>query len=332
MHAKKPLIIMVVLILIGLASYWTYDHYYRPPNDLLEASGTIEAESVELNVRISGTLVQMAGEEGDSVSKGQVVAELSRKDLLAQRERDALSVTALEAKLDDLLSGARAQEIKEASANVSIASASLQQVDLDLERTKRLYEAGAISEVELQQLQLSRDNLAHQLEAAQARLSLLQAGNRPAVIEAAAAELERSKAVLKATDAQLEDLQILSPIDGVISSKNYAVGEYVQVGSSLAKITNLQDMWIKVYIPTDDLPRIKLKQKASVYVSGSAQLFNGTVMSIASQGEFTPKTIQTKKERTNIVYAVKLTLDNEAGLLKPGMPADVIFDRSDSDA
>ncbi|KUG03387.1 hlyd family secretion protein [hydrocarbon metagenome] len=332
MHAKKPVIIMVVLVIIGLASYWTYYHYYRPPQNRIEASGTIEAESVELNVRISATLIRMAGEEGDSVSKGQLVAELSRSDLLAQRERDALSVTALEAKLDDLLSGARSQEIKEASSNVSITSASLQQLDLDLERTTRLYEAGAVSEAELQQLQLNRNNLAYQLDAAEARLSLLQAGNRPGVIEAATAELERSKAVLKAADAQLEDLQIVSPINGVISSKNYAVGEYVQVGSSLARITDLQDMWIKVYIPTDDLPNIKLKQKASVYVSGSDKTFTATVISISSQGEFTPKTIQTKKERTNIVYAVKLALDNEAGLLKPGMPADVIFDRSDSDA
>ncbi len=332
MHGKKPFIVMVLLGLIGCASYWGYDHYYRPSGSWLEASGTIEAESVELNARVSGTLISMAGGEGDAVSKGHLIAELSRNDLQAQRERDALAVTALEAKLDDLLSGARSQEIKEASAQVSIASASLQQVDLDLERTKRLYEAGAVSEVELQQMQLSRDNLVHQLEAAEARLSLLQAGNRPGVIEAAAAELERSKAVLKAADAQLEDLQIFSPIDGVISSENYVVGEYVQAGSSLARVTNLQDMWIKVYIPTDDLPRIKLQQKASIHVSGSDQSFTGTVVHIAAEGEFTPKTIQTKKERTNVVYAVKLAIDNETGLLKPGMPADVIFDRSDSDA
>lgn len=332
MHAKKPIIIILVLFLVGWASYWVYNHYYRSPNDLLEASGTIEAENITLNVRISGTLINMAGEEGDSVTKGQLVAELSRQDLLAQRERDALSVTALDAKVQDLLSGARSQEVKEAAANVSIISASLQQADLDLERSQRLFEAGAISAVDLQQLQLSHEKLTHQLEAAQARLSLLQAGSRPGVIESAAAELERSKAVLKAADAQLEDLQIFSPIDGIISSKNYTVGEYVQMGSPLAQIINLQDMWIKVYIPTDDLPGIKLKQSASIFVSGSDQVFVGTVVSIASQGEFTPKTIQTKKERTNVVYAVKLAVDNEAGLLKPGMPADVIFDRGDSDA
>ncbi len=331
MKATKPLVIIVVLAVLGWTSYWAYHHYYNPPGDLLEASGTIEAESVELNVRVSGTLISIAGEEGDSLAKGQLVAALSRKDLLAQRERDALSVAALEAKLDNLLSGARTQEIKEASAQVSLASASLQQADLDLERSKRLLEAGAVSEMELQQLQLSRDNLAYQLEGAEARLSLLQAGNRPGVIDAARAELERGKAVLKAADAQLEDLQLFSPIDGVISSKNYSKGEYLPLGSSVARIIDLNDMWIKVYISTDDLPRIKLGQKASISVSGSDQVFTGTVVYIASQGEFTPKTIQTKKERSNVVYGVKLAVENQDGLLKPGMPADVSFESNDHD-
>ncbi len=332
MQVKKPIIIVIILSLLGGASFWTYHYYYPSVPDYLEASGTIEAESIKLTARISGTLINLAGDEGETVSKGQLLAEFSRPDLLAQRERDALTVVALEANLENLRSGARTQEIREASSNVSIARANLEQIDIDLERNRLLFEAGAISEADLQQLQLSKDNAASQLEAAEARLSLLQAGSRPAVIEAAAAELERSKAVLKAADAQLEDLYIYSPIDGVISSKNCSSGEYVPVGSSLLRITNLQDMWIKVYIPTDDLPRIKLNQCAHIYISGSDQAFPGQVVFIASQGEFTPKTIQTKKERTNVVFAVKLAVDNTAGLLKPGMPADVVFISGDADA
>lgn len=331
MQAKRAIILIVVLSLMGWTSYWAYHHYYKPPAQRMEASGTIEAESVELKARTSGTLITLAGEEGSQISKGHLAAEISRPDLLAQRERDALGVAALEAKLEDLQSGARSQEIKEASTQVKMAAANLKQLEEDLKRTQRLYEAGAVSQSVLEQQQLKRDNMVSQLEAAQARVNLLQAGSRPEAIQAAAAELERSKAVLKATDAQLEDLKLYSPIDGIISQQNYSVGEYVQMGSSLLQITDVNNMWIKVYIPTDDLPHIKLNQTASIQVSGSNQVFSGTVINIATQGEFTPKTIQTKKERTNVVYAVKLAVHNQSGTLKPGMPADVIFHRGDAD-
>ena len=141
-----------------------------------------------------------------------MAAEISRPDLLAQRDRDALSVAALEARLQDLQSGARSQEIKEASIQVEMAAANLKQLETDLQRIQHLYEAGAVSQSELEQQQLKRDNLLSQLEAARARLNLLQAGSRPELIEAAAAELERSQAVLKASEAQLEDLKLYSPL------------------------------------------------------------------------------------------------------------------------
>lgn len=214
---------------------------------------------------------------------------------------------------------------------MEMAAANLKQLETDLQRIQHLYEAGAVSQSELEQQQLKRDNLLSQLEAARARLNLLQAGSRPELIEAAAAELERSQAVLKASEAQLEDLKLYSPIEGIISKQYCQVGEYVQMGSPLLQIIDVKNMWIKVYIPTDDLPQIKLKQKASIWVSGSERVFTGTVIHIATQGEFTPKTIQTKKERTNVVYAVKLSVDDQSGTLKPGMPADVVFHRGEAD-
>jgi HlyD family secretion protein len=165
----------------------------------------------------------------------------------------------------------------------------------------------------------------NQLESVRAKLSLLESGNRPAQIEAARAGLAQSSAILKASESLLEDTKIICPIDGVVLSKNFEQGEYIQAGASVATVANLNDMWIKVYIPTDDLPQVKLGQPVTFTVSGSSTGYTGTVEEIATKGEFTPKTIQTKKERTNVVYAVKIRVDNEGGVLKPGMPADVII-------
>ncbi|MFZ7101754.1 MAG: HlyD family secretion protein [Peptococcaceae bacterium] len=319
--------IAVLIVALGLlsGSFWIWQTYFKTEQGGIQATGTIEATSVDLNAKLAGTIKVLSLNSGDLVNKGQLVAELSRNDLVAQRERDELSVVKSEANLADLLSGAREQELKEAEANVNIARANLDQAAEDLARLKTLVAAGAVTQVEYEQVQTKLEVGKNQLAAAEARFSLLQAGSRQEVLKGAQLEIERNKAVLKATEAMLADLKIYSPANGVVLSKNYELGEYVTPGAALATVVDMDDLWIKVYIPTDDLPQVTLGQKVSFTVSGRAESFAGIVEEIATKGEFTPKTIQTKKERTNVVFAVKIRISSADGLLKPGMPADVIF-------
>lgn len=325
MNRRKAIGSVVVLILVGIVSYYYYLYYYQDNNKLVQASGTIEATTVEVCARLNGTLENLPVNDGMQVKKGQLLAELARSDLLSQRERDALGVQVAQARYNDLVSGFRAEEIKEAASNLGLAEANLEQALVDLNRAEQLFNAGALSQEKLDAAQLNKITREKQVEVAKSRLQLLESGNRPEVVSGAAAELERSKAILKTTEAMLADLKIFSPLNGTISSKNYETGEYVPAGALLLSIVDLNHLWIKVYIPADDLPRVKLKQKVEVSVSGSPQVFTGQVTHIASQGEFTPKTIQTKKERANVVFAVKVSVKNQNGILKPGMPADVVF-------
>lgn len=324
--AKKIGLIVLLIILLGI-SYWAYRNYSTQTPAPIQASGTIEATSVEVSARAQGTIARLVLQEGQTVSKDQLVAVLSRSDLVAQKERDAMSVLAAQAKLEDLQSGARAQELEEANSNVDIAQTNLDKARRDLEKAESLFKAGAISQDNLDQIRNNADQKSHLLDVAQAKQNLLQAGSRPQQIKAAAAELERNKAILQASQSVLEDLQLFAPISGTVLSRNYEAGEYVQPGSSLGTIADLDHMWIKVYIPTDDLPQIKLGQTVHFTVSGDQQRYTGTVSHIASKGEFTPKTIQTPKERTNVVFAVKISFTNKNGALKIGMPADVVFDQ-----
>ena len=163
------------------------------------------------------------------------------------------------------------------------------------------------------------------VKAAEARLKLLEAGSRSQEIEAMRLEVERNRAVLNSTEAMLSDLKIYAPISGVIQSRNYEPGEYVPQGASVATLVDIDHLWIKVYIPSDELPRIRLGQEVLCTVSGYQKGFKGKVVSIASRGEFTPKTIQTKQERANVVFGVRIELEGGPGVLKPGMPADVRF-------
>ncbi len=325
-HMKKRVLLLVTVMILVAAGFYGYERYWpSPQSGELQASGTIEATTVELTAKVAGVIAYLTVREGDRVDKGQLVEELSRNDLIAQRERDALSVLKAKAQLSDLVSGARKEEIAEAAANVEIVKASLKQAQEDLAKREELFQAGAIAESELEKFRTAEVIERKKLEAAEARLRLLQAGSRPEQITQAELEVKRCEAVLQATEAMIQDLKIISPIKGVVLSRNYEPGEYVAMGASLATIADLDDLWIKVYIPTDDLPLVRLGQKAKVTVSGSPEAFTGTVTYIASRGEYTPKMIQTKKERTNVVFAVKVSVQNRDGILKPGMPADVVF-------
>lgn len=327
---KKPRLIALILVLLvtgGLLwMFYTRNSAAQLP---LQASGTIEATVVNLSAKNSGTIEKLNFEEGDTVKKNQLLAELSRPDLLHQHEKDAMSLLAAEARLNDLTSGAREQEIRQAAANVNMARINLSHAEDDLAQTEQLFNAGGISEDKLEEVRLNTELKKDKLQVAEAQLNLIQAGTRPDLIAGAEAELQRSKAILMASNAILEDLKIHSPIEGTVVNKNYEEGEYVTMGASIGNIANLDDLWIKVYIPTDDLPRIKLGQEVQCTVSGSPTVYKGTVKHIADQGEFTPKMIQTKKERTNVVFAVKITVENKDNLLKPGMPADVVFEWSE---
>lgn len=320
---KKKVAALVLLLVAAYGSYWGYTRHTAGQNVGIQASGTIEATDVNLTARTPGAIEFISVRPGEKVSKGQLVAKVTRNDLAAQKERDALAVQKAGAQLSDLVSGAREQEISDAKAALNTARANFDKAGSDLARAKTLHQSGAIPEAELEKADTVLKVAANQLESARSRLSLLESGARPDQIKAAEIELEKSKAVLKATESLLEDANITSPLDGTVVTRNYEPGEFVQAGAPVITVADLSDMWIRIYVSTDDLPAVKLGQEVGFTVSGVSETFKGTVTEIASGGEFTPKSIQTKQERTNTVYAVKVGIDNSKGMFKPGMPADV---------
>lgn len=327
MNKSKPVLALTLAVVISAAAYWAYTVYQDKSDSSIKASGTIEATTVDISARNQGVINKLHLEEGSTVARNQLVAELSRSDLLAQRNRDAMGVLSAKDHLADLESGAREQEIEEVSANVNIARVNYNKASEDYSRSQSLYKEGAISKESLEKAEVNLELTKNQLNSATAQLNLLKAGNRPDQIAMAEAEVEKSEAVLTSSEAVLNDLRIYSPLSGTVLSRNYEEGEYVTAGALLATIADLDHLWIKVYIPTDDLPSVKLGEKVHFTISGDKTSYTGVVKQIASKGEFTPKTIQTQKERTNVVFAVKISTGNAGGKLKPGMPADVTFDR-----
>jgi HlyD family secretion protein len=161
---------------------------------------------------------------------------------------------------------------------------------------------------------------------AQAQQSLVSEGNRPDLIEAGRMEVQRCAAVVAVTEAMLADTVVYSPINGTVLTRNYVNGEYLNPGSAIATLGDSNDCWVKIYISTEQLGLIKMDQKVNVMIDAyPGRVFAGTIKEISQKAEFTPRQSITKRERANLVFYVKVKIDNSEGILKAGMPADVVI-------
>ena len=158
------------------------------------------------------------------------------------------------------------------------------------------------------------------------QLSLAVEGPRQEEIDLAAARVEQAKQVLNLSQTRLSYAQITAPVDGVVLSKNIEAGEYVSPGTPVVTIGDLSQVWLKAYIVETDLGKVKLGQKVTVTTDTYPnKTYKGTIGFIASEAEFTPKSIQTTEERVKLVYRIKINVENTARELKPGMPADAVI-------
>ena len=162
------------------------------------------------------------------------------------------------------------------------------------------------------------------LEAARQRLALLEAGTREQTLQAQRLEVKRAEAVVEIDEALQGDQTVRAPLSGVVLSRNREPGEYVVPGSVLATVGDLEDCWVRIYVASTQLGRVRLGQTARLKVdSYPDRTFRGKVTEIAQDAEFTPRQTLTQEERANLVFFVKVKIENPQGILKPGLPVDV---------
>ena len=193
----------------------------------------------------------------------------------------------------------------------------------DYARGTELLAEGAIAQQAFDALREARDTADANLHAREEEQRLLENGSRPEDIRMAEEDVRRQQAILAMDDSVIDDLTIRIPRDGVVLTKNYEAGEFVRAGASIATLIDPADVWIKIYVTTDMLGGIHLGDPARVYIDGQAEPLTGTIAEISDAAEFTLRQSITKNERANLVFGVKVAVDNAAGILKPGMPADV---------
>lgn len=322
---KKKIALVVILLIMLVSIGWYYFCYDKV--DKLTATGTIEVTKYDVTPRLTGYIRNLKLEEGDNLNLGDFVCEIEREDLRAQNIGDWQAVKEAQAKLQDLKDGARKQEIAMAENSLQKAQVIFDKARTDLKRNKELYDVGGISKQTLDDMQKAVDVAEKELYIAKENYDLVLAGTRQKQIEAQQQQVEKLIAQANANASILADTKVCSPITGVILNKNFENNEYINQGQAILTIADLTDSWIIVYIDIADLGKVYLQQKVKIQVDAYPQeVFQGQVININDEAEFTPRETLTKDERSNKVFAVKIKIFNEHNRLKAGMIADVIFD------
>lgn len=321
--------IMIVLLgliaLIGLFAYG-FERSARTSLTQIFLSGNIEITEVDISFKIPGRVDKRFVDEGDIVQEGQPIAQLDDVDLMHEVNLQQAAVKAAESTLLELRNGYLPEEIAQAKARADQAAADLKKQEDDYHRQEQLSRQAAISPQEFESsLTAFRVAQARSQEANQ-YLELLLNGTRPEKIAQAEAQLDQSKQSLKIAETRLSYAYLTSPLSGTVLAKNIEPGEYVFAGTPIVTVGRLDDVWLRGYIDETLLGKIQLGQKAYVYTDTFPnQAYEGEVVFISPQAEFTPKNVQTEKERVKLVYRVKIDIPNAKHELKPGMPADAII-------
>ncbi|MDH4099561.1 MAG: efflux RND transporter periplasmic adaptor subunit [Nitrospirota bacterium] len=323
---KKALRIILVIAVAGGIAWKLYDDHdkrQQTPTGVIQATGTIEVTKVDISSKVPGRIERLAVAESDPIQKGQVVVVLEQSDVQANLVQNRMIVARAETTAKDMEAGSRTQEIAEAKAAVDKAESDLDRARKDWQRFRQLNEKGIVPAMELDRSKNIMDSADSQLKRAKQQLSLLKEGVRPLQIKAAKEEAQRARAAVTLVKTQVDDRTIRAPLDGTVLSKYLEEGEAVSAGAPILTAADLSRPWIRVYVPENEVGKIKLGHQARVYVdSAPGKPFPGKVIQINDEAEFTPKNIQTKKERVNLVFGIKIALENPDGFLKPGMPAD----------
>jgi HlyD family secretion protein len=324
----KKGIIVAVLLAVAAAVVVYLRHAPRSGEQVaLRISGNVELTEVQVSFKVPGRVLERLVDEGAMVKRGAVVARLEDAELLdavrlAQADADAAA-----AALAELKAGSRKEEIAQGEALLARAEADAARQSTDYAREQALYAKEVIPKRELDAARAVNDQARATVRERREALQLLRKGARRERIDEARARLDGAQARLSTAKERLGYATLTAPISGVVLSKSVEPGEQVAAGTPVLTLGDTGQCWLKGYIPETELGRVKLGQRARVTTdSHPGRAFEGRVSFISSEAEFTPKSVQTEKERVKLVYRIKITLNNPGMELKPGMPADAEID------
>ena len=289
MKTKSYLLLIIIIILLGAIGC-------SNSKDAIGGSGLLEADEVVISAETTGKVLTLNFDEGSRVNIGDTIL--------------VIDPSRLELEYNSVLAAKKVARSKLQTNEVQSKQADEAQSFIKKERDRiaGLVQTGTASEKQL-------DALEHELVQAE-----LNKETAEAAIGTIRAELEKIDAELNKIERRLEDCYPISPISGIVTEEYVDAGELLAAGKPIVRISNVTSFWVKVYLPSGDFAGIKIGDKAVVDTEAGEKMYDGTVVWTSEEAEFTPKNVQTKKSRANLVYAVKVKIDTPDGSLKIGMP------------
>ncbi len=276
-------------------------------NSEFDATGNFEADEIIISAEASGKIISLNVEEGSVIKSQTVIGLIDTIQLHLRKNQLEYSIRAVNAKQPN------------ASVQLAAISEQIETVKREKKRVENLLKDDAATQKQLDDLNAQLDLLQRQYEATQSTLAITR--------QSLQSETLPLKAQLEQVQDQIDKSQIINPVNGTVLTLYTKQNEVVSPGKALYKIADLSTLILRAYISGNQLSQIKLGQSVKVLVDApddGYKEYAGTITWVSNKAEFTPKTIQTKEERANLVYAIKIHVKND-GYLKLGMYGEVKF-------
>ncbi|MGA3327401.1 MAG: efflux RND transporter periplasmic adaptor subunit [Terriglobia bacterium] len=322
----KRVIPLLLLLVIGGAVVYFHPQWFRPPSaeNMLKLSGNIEAHESLVSFKVTGRIIDLPVDEGMTLKSGDLLARLDNDDYRQQVAVDESAIGVRNRQLTLGLAGSRKQDIEAAKLAMDDAQADLEQKKKDYARYQALYEK---DEIPGQTRDLAATNVTRAqdtYERAQQIYNELVEGTRKEELAVDRANVHQADQNLDLSRIRLSYTVLRAPFNGVVLVRQAELGEVVSPGTPIVTLADLDHLWVRVYVPETDLGKVQWGQAVDVRTDTYPdRIYHGRISFISSEAEFTPKSVQTEKERVTLVYRVKVDVDNPNRELKPGMPADV---------
>jgi HlyD family secretion protein len=326
---KRALPIVLLAVLAALAGTRIYHMWLsgRSSANELKLSGNIEAHESLVSFKVTGRIIDLPVDEGMAMKAGDLLARLDSADYRQQVATDEATKRVRNRQLMLGLAGSRWQDVEAAKQTVIDSKADLDQKKKDYARYEALYEKDEIPAQTRDQAATNVTRAQATYDRAQEILNELVEGTRKEELDVDRSNVRQAQENLDMSQIRLSYTVLRAPFDGIVLVRQAELGEVVSPGTPIVTLADLDHIWLRVYLPETDLGKIHWGQAVNVRTDTyPGKTYRGHVSVIASDAEFTPKSVQTEKERVTLVYRIKIDVENPNHELKPGMPADAYVD------
>ena len=317
--SKISILVLVLAVIAGVAGCRR-----PPPSNALTLYGNVDIRQVELGFRVPGRLKSMRFEEGETVDAGAVMAELDVRSFDDQLHASEAQAAANDANLKKVVAGSRPAEIARAQAALDEATAGQRNARTVLERTEKLVAENAVPRADHDTALAASREADARVASANQSLRLVVQGPRAEDIDAARAMLAVAQANVASAQTSMDDARLVAPSDGVVISRVKEPGAIVSPNDTVYVVSLMHSVWVRAYVSETQLGMLHPGMEVSVTSDAApARLVRGHVGFISPTAEFTPKTVQTPELRTDLVYRLRIIVDDVDAGLRQGMPVTV---------